>query len=72
MVEESAIVRRGQLEGVFVIGADSVARIRWVRLGREMDGRTEVLSGLAEGERYLVTPDPGFADASPVEAEGTP
>lgn len=48
-VPESAVVRRGQLTSVFVVGDDGLARMRLVTLGR--DG--EVLSGLAAGERIV-------------------
>jgi RND family efflux transporter MFP subunit len=58
-IPASAVVRRGQLTGVHVVGDDGVS-LRWIRLGREI-GTTgphgeaqvsvEVLSGLAAGER---------------------
>ena len=67
LVPATAIVKRGQLRGVFVLDDENRARLRWVRLGREIDGRVEVLSGLAAGDRYVVAPPPGFADGTPVE-----
>jgi RND family efflux transporter MFP subunit len=60
---ESALVRRGQLEGVFVVTDGRVA-LRWVKTGRADDGRVEVLSGLDSGERYVVSPPPGLHDGS--------
>lgn len=65
---ESAVVSRGQLDGVFVVDEDGVARLRWIRLGRRSDGRVEVLSGLETGERYLVAPPLQVADGTPVTA----
>ena len=67
LVPESAVVRRGQLEGLFVTDEGGRARLRWVRLGRAVQGRVEVLSGLSAGERYVVAPGAGFADGTPVE-----
>jgi hypothetical protein len=49
-VPASAIVRRGQLEGVFLFAPDSTLRLRWIRLGRERDSTVEVLSGLVPGD----------------------
>jgi RND family efflux transporter MFP subunit len=46
----AAVVRRGQLTGVRVISGDA-AVLRWVRLGRSLGERVEVLSGLEPGER---------------------
>ncbi len=69
-VPASAVVRRGQLEGLFVVDGET-ARLRWIKTGRPSgeagDERIEVLSGLEEGERYVVAPPPGLADGSPVE-----
>ena len=53
-VPEEAIVHRGQLTGVYALTADDRVVLRWVRPGRSLDGRVEILSGLAEGERYVI------------------
>jgi len=67
LVPLSAVVQRGQLRGLFVIDEGERARLRWVRLGRESEGRIEVLSGLAAGERFVVAPPQGLADGVRVE-----
>jgi RND family efflux transporter MFP subunit len=55
-----AVVRRGQLASVFVVGADHVARMRLITLGEiggAFDGeQAEVLSGLDAGESIVTTP----------------
>ena len=66
LVPAGAVVERGQLRGLFVIDGEGHARLRWVRLGRELDGRMEVLSGLDAGDRYVVTPPPGLVDGASV------
>lgn len=65
LVPDSAVVRRGQLRGVFVV-EDGVARIRWLKLGGGVGEDVEVLSGLEPGERYLVSPPAGLVDGTPV------
>lgn len=55
-VPETAVVRRGQLTGVFVVGDDGIARFRIVTLGRTSEGMAEVVSGLSEGDE-IVTSD---------------
>lgn len=68
-VSENALVRRGQLVGLFIaegtVAEDTVEektlRLRWIKLGR--DG--EVLSGLVEGERYVLQPSADLRDGTP-------
>lgn len=66
LAPKSALVSRGELRGLFVVGPDGVARLRWVRLGREQDQQVEVISGLAAGERFVPAPPPSLADGAPV------
>jgi RND family efflux transporter MFP subunit len=53
-VPATAIVRRGQLEGVYLFAADSMLRLRWIRTGRGSDSTIEVLSGLFPGDLVAV------------------
>jgi RND family efflux transporter MFP subunit len=69
-VPGTAIVRRGPLTGVFVVDDGSVARLRWVTLGRTLDGTVEVLTGLGAGERIVMIPPPALEDGRAVSAGG--
>jgi multidrug efflux pump subunit AcrA (membrane-fusion protein) len=54
-VPEAALVRRGQLDGVFVLESGDRLAYRIVQPGRETaPGRREILSGLSTGERVVV------------------
>ncbi len=53
LVPPAAIVRQGDLTGVRAV-ADGQATLRWVKVGRTMEGAVEVLSGLAPGDTVLV------------------
>ncbi len=54
-VPDSAVVRRGQLTGLYVVDDRGLSRLRWVQLGRRADQRVTVLSGLAPGDRVIVS-----------------
>jgi RND family efflux transporter MFP subunit len=56
-VDENALVRNGQLTGVYTVGEGDVAILRWLRLGNKSGDKYEVLSGLSENEKYIRTSD---------------
>lgn len=58
LVPLTSVVERGELVGVYVVGADAVS-LRQVRLGQREGGQVEVLAGLDAGER--VASDPAAA-----------
>ncbi|RMG47323.1 MAG: efflux RND transporter periplasmic adaptor subunit [Acidobacteria bacterium] len=66
VVPERALVRRGQLVGLYVVGKDGRARLRWIRTGAKTERGVEVLSGLDAGERYVVEPPPELTDGRAV------
>ncbi|MFH1765825.1 MAG: efflux RND transporter periplasmic adaptor subunit [Gemmatimonadota bacterium] len=65
-IPATAVFRRGQLTGVRVVTSDGVA-LRWIRLGRTVEGkdgdpdggsagdRVEVLSGLSAGDEIVLS-----------------
>lgn len=52
-IDQSSIVKREQLRGVYVVNDDNRALLRWVRLGKVDGNKVEVLSGLEETERVV-------------------
>ncbi|RRD90024.1 efflux RND transporter periplasmic adaptor subunit [Bacteroides heparinolyticus] len=52
-IDASSIIMRDQLTGVYVATADNYALLRWVRLGKEIGGQVEVLSGLKADDRII-------------------
>lgn len=55
-VPRPAIVDRGQLQGVYVVGQDKVANLRYVTLGKSLGEQVEILSGLEGGEQVVANP----------------
>ncbi len=54
---KTVIRRRGQLDSVLALDANSVAQIRYVTLGRPEGNAVEIISGLTAGDRILAHPD---------------
>jgi RND family efflux transporter MFP subunit len=56
LVARSALIRRSEVSGVYVVNEDNEVRFRQVRVGGVFGDRVEVLAGLAQGERVAVDP----------------
>jgi multidrug efflux pump subunit AcrA (membrane-fusion protein) len=54
-VARGAVVERGELQGVYVVGEDSIARFRLIRTGATRQGAVEVLAGLSPGEQVVLS-----------------
>ncbi len=54
-IPESALVKRGQLSGVYVISSQGTAVLRWLKLGKQSGDQVEVLSGLNADEAYITS-----------------
>ena len=55
LVPKQAIVRKGNLQGIYTVSASNTAILRWLKLGRSVGDQIEVLSGLSEGEQYILS-----------------
>ncbi len=55
LVPGDALVRRGELEGLFVINPEGMAYYRLVKTGKTFGNQVEILSGLDDGERVAVS-----------------
>jgi RND family efflux transporter MFP subunit len=55
LVPESALVKQGQLTGIYTVSTDNVAILRWLRIGKTFENQVEVLSGLSANEQYIVS-----------------
>jgi len=55
VVPESALIRQGQLTGIYTIGNKDTAILRWLRIGKAYGNQVEVLSGLSAGEQYIIS-----------------
>jgi multidrug efflux system membrane fusion protein len=56
MVPVAALVNRGQLRGIYVVGDGGLVHWRVVTLGKPLGNQVEVLSGLTAGEAVVLNP----------------
>ena len=67
LIDQGGVVTRGQLTGLYIVDSEGIARFRLIRLGKTFGASVEVLSGLKEGDRYVVKPTPKLHDGARVE-----
>lgn len=53
LIPNDAIVKNGQLSGVYTVSTSNTALLRWLRLGKTYGNQVEVLSGLRADELYI-------------------
>lgn len=63
VVPRAAVIERGELTGLYIVGPDSLARLRWVKLGRTVGESIEILSGVTVEERLLADAKTGTEGA---------
>jgi len=67
LVPKTALVQRGQLTGYYLVDENNTARFRLLRVGRDMGESVEVISGMKNGDRYVLEPPPDMEDGVTVE-----
>ncbi len=68
LIPQTAVVERGQLQGVYALDKNNIAGLRYITLGKSAGSVVEVLAGLQEGERLVAKP--GELDLNGKHVEG--
>ena len=56
LIPRSAVIERGQLQGIYVLDQNKVASLRYITLGKPSGAEVEVLAGLQGGEQLVTKP----------------
>jgi len=67
MVPKKALVERGALTLVWVVDPQNIIRMRLVKAGRQIGEQVEILAGLSDGERIVVSGAEKASDGGKVE-----
>jgi RND family efflux transporter MFP subunit len=67
LVPTAAVLKRGQMEAVFIVSNDH-ARLRLVKTGKVLAAQTEILSGIEPGDQVVIDPAATLTDGQPVTA----
>lgn len=64
LIPGEAVISHGQLTGLYLVDSENIAHFRLIRPGRAFGDNVEVLSGLKEGDRYVIRPSPRLEDGA--------
>jgi len=65
-VPESAIIHKDQLSGLYTIGEDQTAQLRWLKVGEKHADEVEILSGLNPREKFIIKSEGRLYSGVPV------
>lgn len=71
LIPTSSIIKRGELNGVYVISQNNTALLRWLRLGREFGVQTEVLSGLSANDQFVLSSESKLVNGAKISPSPT-
>jgi RND family efflux transporter MFP subunit len=66
-IPRTAVIERGQLQGIYVLDQNRIAGLRYITLGKPLAQQIEVLAGLQAGEQLIA--DPGGRELSGKKVE---
>ena len=56
LIPQTAVLERGQLQGVYALDRNNVAGLRYITVGKPAGPLVEILAGIQEGERFVAKP----------------
>lgn len=69
LIPTTALIQRGQLQGVYVVASHdekTIALLRWVKTGKTQNGQVEIVSGLIAGDRVVTNNISQLSDRQPI------
>lgn len=56
-VPKSSLVYKGQLTGIYTVSKSNTAILRWLKIGKNLGDKVEILTGITKDEKYIVSAD---------------
>jgi len=69
LVPQTAVVERGQMQGVFLLDQNKIAALHYITLGKPSHDQVEVLAGLQDGDWLVARPGTLELDGKRIEAQ---
>lgn len=66
VIPAESLITRGSLKGVYTVGVDNKAILRWLRIGKKIGAQYEVLSGLDSGDTLIISSESRLYNGAPL------
>ena len=66
LVPLTAIINRDELTGIYTVGVNNTALLRWIRLGKTYGDKVEVISGISKDEKFIRSSESKLYNGAPV------
>ena len=70
-IPDSAMVKKGGLDGVYLVDEENKVWFRWLRIRRHWPGKAEIAAGLSSGERILGVIPVDIREGDLIQASGS-
>ncbi|RLA44704.1 MAG: efflux RND transporter periplasmic adaptor subunit [Gammaproteobacteria bacterium] len=70
-IPDSAMVKKGGLDGVYLVDEENKVWFRWLRVRRLWPGKAEIAAGLSSGERILAVIPANIREGDLIQAPGS-
>ena len=68
-IPAESLIAQGSLKGVYTVGSDNKAILRWLRIGRKSGDNYEVLSGLDSGDQLIMSSEARLYNGAPLNIQ---
>jgi voltage-gated potassium channel Kch len=68
-VPATAIIAQDQLTGIYALGQNNIALLRWVRVGKTTGDRVEIIAGIKTGEKIIIAGGERLYNGAPVSIQ---
>lgn len=69
LVPAASLVHRDQLTGLYTISENETALLRWVKLGKKYGTDVEIVSGLSQEEKFILSSEGKLYNGAPVKVK---
>ena len=71
LVPSSSLLFRSEGAALGVVGSDNRIHIKKIKIGRDLGGKLEIVSGISPMDRIVVNPVDSLAEGTPVHVQGS-